>query len=160
MAAAPGSDEVLQAPHVLEYTYTRSVGPVIGAFLTGLRQGRILGARGAEGRVVVPPAEYDPVTGERSGELVEVGPAGTVRTWAWAGQPTPDQPLERPFAWALVTLDGATTGLLHVVDAGSPDAMASGMRVTARFRPEAERRGHLLDIECFVPAGDDGEGRP
>ena len=36
--------EVLRAPHVLEYPYVRSVGPVIGAFLTGLRDGRILGA--------------------------------------------------------------------------------------------------------------------
>jgi uncharacterized OB-fold protein len=145
------ADEVLQAPHVLEYTYTRSVGPVIGAFLTGLRQGRILGAKGSGGRIVVPPTEYDPLTAEPSGDLVEVGPAGVVSTWAWAEQPTPDQPLDHPFAWALVVLDGATTGLLHVVDAGTPDAMASGMRVRARFRPEDERRGHLLDIECFVP---------
>lgn len=147
------ADEVLQAPHVLEYTYTRSVGPVIGAFLTGLRQGRILGATGSGGTVVVPPTEYDPITAEAVGELVEVGPGGVVSTWAWAGQPTPDQPLDHPFAWALVVLDGATTGLLHVVDAGSPEAMASGMRVRARFRPEAQRRGHLLDIECFVPEG-------
>ena len=158
MAGASGSEEVLQAPHVLEYTYTRSVGPVIGAFLTGLREGRILGARGAEGRVVVPPAEYDPITAEASGELVEVGPGGTVSTWAWSPAPTADHPLQRPFAWALVVLDGATTGLLHVVDSGSPDTMATGMRVTARFRPEAERRGHLLDIECFVPEGTGGGG--
>lgn len=147
------ADEVLRAPHFLEYTYTRSVGPVIGAFLTGLRQGRILGATGSEGKVVVPPTEYDPITAEPVGDLVEVGPGGVVSTWAWAEHPTPDQPLDRAFAWALVVLDGATTGLLHVVDAGSPEAMATGMRVRARFRPEAERRGHLLDIECFVPEG-------
>ena len=146
-------DEVLRAPHVLEYTYTRSVGPVIGAFLTGLRQGRILGAAGSDGRVIVPPTEYDPLTAEAVDDLVEVGPGGTVRTWAWTEHPTPDQPLDRPFAWALVELDGATTAMLHVVDAGSADAMASGMRVTARFLPEDRRRGHLLDIECFVPEG-------
>lgn len=150
-AGSTPDDGVLRAPHVLDYTYTRSVGPVIGAFLTGLRDGKILGAKGSGNAVVVPPAEYDPITAEASGELVEVGPGGTVSTWAWADHPTPDQPLDRPFAWALVTLDGATTGLLHVVDAGSPQAMSSGMRVQARFRPEAERRGHLLDIECFVP---------
>ncbi len=146
-----GAEEVLRAPHALDYTYTRSVGPVIGAFLTGLRQGRILGATGAGGVVTVPPTEYDPQTGERSGELVEVGPAGVVSTWAWTDHPSADQPLDRPFAWALVTLDGATTGLLHVVDAGSSDAMSSGMRVRAKFVPEADRRGHLRDIECFVP---------
>lgn len=145
--------EILRAPHVLDYTYTRSLGPVVGPFLTGLRGGRILGARGSDGAVIVPPTEYDPLTSAAVGELVEVGPGGVVTTWAWAPAPTPDQPLGRPFAWALVTLDGATTAMLHVVDAGSPEAMSSGMRVTAKFKAEAERVGHVLDIECFVPEG-------
>jgi hypothetical protein len=149
--------EVLRAPHVLEYPYLRSVGPVIGAFLTALRDGHILGARSqaADGSatVVVPPTEYDPVTGADVGELVEVGPGGVVTTWSWALTPKKDQPLDRPFAWALVRLDGADTGMLHVVDAGSPDAMVTGMRVTARWRPAGERQGQVQDIECFVPEG-------
>jgi hypothetical protein len=151
---AMAESEVLKAPHVIEYTYTRSVGPVIGAFLTGLRDGKILGATGSEGRVIVPPTEYDPITSEEvAGELVEVGQSGVVTTWSWAATPLPDQPLERPFAWALVQLDGADTGMLHVVDAAGPEAMSSGMRVTAKWRPEAERIGHLKDIECFVAEG-------
>jgi uncharacterized OB-fold protein len=149
--------EVLRAPHVLEYPYVRSVGPVIGAFLTALRDGRILGARSrdAEGAptVIVPPTEYDPITSADVGELIEVGQSGVVTAWSWAAQPKKDQPLDRPFAWALVQLDGATTGMLHVVDAGSPDAMASGMRVTARWLPAGERVGRMQDIECFVPEG-------
>jgi uncharacterized protein len=147
--------EVLRAPHVLEYPYVRSVGPVIGAFLTALRDGRILGAQstGADGgaTVIVPPTEYDPISGADVGELVEVGQSGVVTTWSWAAEPKEGQPLDRPFAWALVKLDGATTGMLHVVDAGSPGAMASGMRVTARWRPAAERVGRIQDIESFVP---------
>lgn len=146
-------DEVLTAPHVLEFPYSRSVGPVIGAFLTALREGRIVGVRGAQGRVVVPPAEYDPETGEDSGELVEVATSGVVTTWAWSAAPRPGQPLDRPFAWALIRLDGADTALLHVVDAGGPAGLRTGDRVTARFQPEAERIGALADIECFVPAG-------
>jgi hypothetical protein len=145
--------EVLRAPHVIEYTYTRSTGPVIGAFFTGLREGKIFGARTPGGSVVVPPTEYDPVTAEEVGEMVEVGQSGEVTTWAWAPKPLKDQPLERPFAWALVKLDGADTGMLHVVDAGGPEAMASGMRVTARWRPAGERVGRMGDIECFVPEG-------
>jgi hypothetical protein len=149
--------DVLRAPHVLEYPYVRSVGPVIGAFLTALRAGRIVGARSqaVDGTptVVVPPTEYDPITGRDVGELVDVGPGGVVTTWSWASAPLKDQPLDRPFAWALVRLDGADTGMLHVVDAGSPDAMASGMRVTARWRPAGERQGRVQDIECFVPEG-------
>lgn len=155
--------EVLQAPHVLDYPYSRSVGPVLGAFLAGLQQGRLIGVRGSGGRVSVPPAEYDPVTGEDTGDLVEVGPGGVVTAWGWTTHPTPDQPLDRPFAWALVRPDGADTALLHVVDVPSADAVHTGMRVTARFRPEAERVGHVRDIEAFVPepAGAvPGEARP
>ena len=48
----------------LEFPYRRSVGPVIGAFLTGLRERRVVGVRTAGGRVLVPPFEYDPETGE------------------------------------------------------------------------------------------------
>jgi uncharacterized OB-fold protein len=145
--------DVLRAPHVIEYTYTRSTGPVIGAFLTGLRDGRILGATSPSSGVVVPPTEYDPITAQDVGELVEVGPGGVVTTWSWASTPLKDQPLDRPFAWALVKLDGADTAMLHVVDAGSPEAMASGMRVTVRWRPAAERIGQMRDIECFVAEG-------
>ncbi len=149
-------DEVLRAPHVLEFPYVRSTGPVIGAFFTALRDGRLVGIRSPAdgGRVVVPPTEYDPVTGEDTGAMVDVGPGGRVTTWAWAASPRPDQPLDRPFAWALVALDGADTALLHVVDTGGDStAMSSGMRVTARFRAAAERGGTWHDLECFVPEG-------
>jgi uncharacterized protein len=151
--------EVLRAPHSIEYTYTRSTGPIIGAFFTGLRDGKIFGASTPSGGVVVPPTEYDPITAEDVGELVEVGQSGVVTTWSWASSPLKDQPLERPFAWALIQLDGADTGMLHVVDAGRPEAMASGMRVTVKWRPAGERIGRMADIECFVPEGPVSESR-
>lgn len=146
--------EVLAAPLVVEYPYSRTVGPVIGAFLTGLRERVIVGVRTAGGQVVVPPTEYDPLTGEATGELVEVGQAGVVTTWSWMAEPRRFQPLDRPFAWALVRLDGADTALLHAVDAGSAEAMSSGMRVRARWREE--REGHIRDIECFEPEPEPG----
>lgn len=142
---------VLSAPYVLEYTYRRSVGPVLGRFLAGLRDGRVLGARTAAGRVLVPPSEYDPETSEPVGELVEVGTAGIVATWSWVERPRPRHPLQKPFAWALVKLDGADTPMLHAVDACSMDRMATGMRVKVRWR--AERVGEIGDIACFEPAG-------
>jgi uncharacterized OB-fold protein len=150
-----GNDEdVLSSPHVLEYPYARSVGPVIGAFLTGLREGRVLGAVGSGGAVIVPPTEYDPQTAEPTGDLVEVGPGGTVETWAWVTHPAPQHPLDHPFAWVLVRLDGASTAMLHVLDSGSPDAVSTGMRVSADFVPEADRVGRVQDIRAFVPAGE------
>src|SRR5262249_25100721 len=131
------------------YRYRRSTGPILGRFLAGLRAGRIFGVRTLGGRVLVPPAEYDPDTGEATGELVEVGQAGVVVAWAWIERPRPNHSLAHPFAWALVRLDGADTALIHAVCAQSAARMSTGMRVRARWR--AERRGSILDIECFAP---------
>lgn len=139
--------EVLKAPLVVEFPFTRSLGPVQSAFLTGLREGVVLGVRTADGRVLVPPVEYDPVTAEEIRELVEVAPTGTVTTWAWNHEPRRGQPLATPFAWVLVRLDGAGTALLHALDAPGPDAVHSGMRV--RIRWAAERTGAITDIACF-----------
>ena len=147
----PTGNGVLSAPYALEYTYRRSVGPVIGRFLSSLREGRIEGVRTAGGRVVVPPVEYDPESGDATVEFVSVGDAGVVTTWAWMGEPRPGQPLSRPFAWALIKLDGADTAMLHAVDAGSAASMKTGMRVRARW--SEERTGGIGDIACFEPEG-------
>ena len=115
----------LRAPLEIGFDYTRSLGPTLSQFMTALAGRRILGARGADGRVHVPPFEYDPQTGEPPAELVEVASAGTVTTWSWAARPMDGQPLGHPFAWALIRLDGADTAMLHAVDAGSAAAMAT-----------------------------------
>jgi uncharacterized OB-fold protein len=133
----------LVAPHELEYPYTRSVGPVIGRFFGALMERKILGI------VLVPPTEYDPLTAEPLSDFVDVDDAGVVTTWAWIAEPRKDQPLNRPFAWALIRLDGANTAMLHAVDAGDESRMSTGMRVRARWRDE--RVGEMRDIECFVP---------
>lgn len=138
-----------EARHVLEYPYRRSVGPVMGRFFGALAEGRIEGVRTRSGRVLVPPLEYDPETGEATGEPVEVGSAGVVTTWAWVAKPREKHPLARPFAWALIHLDGADTALLHAVDAGDIGRMKTGLRVRARFR--SERVGGILDLACFEP---------
>ena len=146
------TQEVLSAPHSIEYTYTRSTGPVIGAFLTALRDRRIVGVRARDGRVIVPPVEYDPVTSDDLDEIVDVADTGVVTTWSWNATPTLGQPFDRPFAWALVRLDGADTAMLHAVDVGDAAAMRSGLRVRARWAEE--RVGSIRDLVGFEPAED------
>jgi uncharacterized OB-fold protein len=132
------------------FDYTRSLGPTLSQFMTALAGRRILGARGADGRVHAPPFEYDPVTSDPPAGLVEVGSEGTVTTWSWSGEPLEGQPLAHPFAWALIRLDGADTAMLHAVDAGSAAAMRTGMRVRVRWADTTV--GHIRDIACFEPA--------
>lgn len=143
--------------HVLEYPggYTRSVGPAIGRYLTGLRAGRIVGVRTSDGRVMVPPAEYDPETGHAIDEFVEVGPGGVVTAWTWVAEPVAGKHhLARPFAFALVLPDGADVPMVHVVDVASAADMSVGMRVVPRWA--AERVGYVTDLEAWVPTASEG----
>lgn len=136
----------MSAPLDIGFDYTRSLGPTLSRFVTGLARRQILGARGSDGRVHVPPPEYDPVTSEPLTEFVEVGHTGTVTSWCWQPEPLDGQPLQEPFAWAFVLLDGADTPVLHAVDS---DSVHTGMRVKVRWA--AERGNGIRDIACFVP---------
>jgi uncharacterized OB-fold protein len=136
----------------LSFDYTRSVGPVLGQFFTALRDRRIVGVRGSDRRVHVPPAEYDPVTYEPLREIVPVESVGTVVSWTWQPEPLEGQPLQRPFAWALIKLDGSDTALLHAVDAATPEAISTGARVHAHWVDEPV--GAITDIAYFALGGD------
>lgn len=143
------SDAPLRAEHVVRFHYERTVGGAIGHFLRGLARGQLWGSVTAGGRVVLPPVDHDPDTGAPVAELVQVGDTGTVRAWSWVPEPEPDHPLTRPFAFAMVQLDGADTTMLHVLDVAAPAQLATGLRVRADWR--GERTGSIRDIRAFVP---------
>ncbi len=139
--------EVLSQAFELGFTYTRSTGPVVGRFLAGLRDRRILGVRASDGRIVVPPMEYDPDTAAALTEFVEVGQQGEVVSYAWVRQPRAAHPLSKPFAWAMVKLDGADVPMIHCVAADSAAQVSTGARVGAVWADET--RGYITDIRCF-----------
>jgi uncharacterized OB-fold protein len=140
--------ELSDCIHKIEYPYTRSTGPYLGPFLTGVRDGKLLANR-VGGRTFCPPIEYDPTTGvDAPAEFVEVGPGATVLGCTWVADPSVKHPFSHPFAFALLQVDGADVPMVHAVDAGSPDAVAVGSRVTAQYRDD--RRGAITDV-YFVP---------
>lgn len=151
---APG--DILKAPLIIEYPFKRTTGPVLGAFLTGLREKVLVGSVAADGRIIVPPAEFDPISGEDLDQLVEVGPAGEVTTWAWVSEPHAKHPLDRPFAWALIRPDGADTPMLGAVAAGAMDEVRTGLRVRPVWADE--REGRIEDITHWV--AEDGSQNP
>lgn len=146
----------LHAQMHVEFPYTRSLGPVLSRFMTGLASGQVIGGVLSDGRVAVPPPEYDPTTLAAVTEFRDVASSGEVVTWSWVSEPVAGQPLDRPFAWALIRLDGADTALLHAVAADCVDAMSTGMRVRAQWAPE--RVGAITDIAHFV--AEDGATPP
>ena len=159
-----------ESTYTLELPYRRSLGPVVGAFLTGLRDQRVLGSRTPDGRVLVPALEYDPATGDGVDDLVEVGTAGRVTSWAWVHEPMRNHPLDHPFAWVLVQLDGADTSIVHALDA--PDRLRRHRHPRAdplgRRAARAHHRHRLLragggrvsdGVRDDVGDGDDGPVR-
>jgi uncharacterized OB-fold protein len=136
----------------VEFDYTRSLGPTLSEFMTGLKRRQILGGTLSDGTVAVPPPEYDPHTYDPVTGLVPVSDEGVVQTWAWVPEPVPGQPLDRPFAFAQVVLDGADRPLLHAVAVDSPEQIQTGMRVRARWADETV--GAITDIRWFEPLDD------
>jgi uncharacterized OB-fold protein len=145
--STPSGQRTLSAPVTVAFDYTRSTGPVLGRFFTGLRDGVVVGGRTSSGQVLVPPPEFDPDTHEPTTDFVEVSPVGTVTSWSWCPEPVAAQPLDHPFAWVQVKLDGADGTLLHALDVASPHDVETGMRVHVRWAEE--RTGVITDIECF-----------
>ena len=134
---------------------TYSAGAVGSRFLIELRDNkRIMGTRCPTcNRVYVPARSVcKDCFGELS-EWVEVSHEGTLLTYAVAYQPNPVQPVEPPIAYGIVQLDGADTGLAHMLGEVDPAQLKVGMKVKAVFKVEKERVASILDIKYFKPLG-------
>jgi hypothetical protein len=57
--------------------------------------------------------------------------------------------MEPPFAYAVIRLDGADTGLVHLLGEVKPEEIREGMRLKAVFAEE--RTGKMLDVKYFKP---------
>ena len=137
---------------LVEFPYTHSTGNTVGRFLAGLRdQKKIWGERAAGLGVVVPPHGYSEADGSETSEWVEVAPTGTLTAVAVVHSPVSGfHPVDSPFAYVLVKLDGADTALAHIVIDGVAQCRV-GTRVEAVWAPDDARTGTIRDIASFRP---------
>ena len=74
---------------------------------------------------------------------------GEVTAVAVVHEPVPRlHPSASAFAYVLVKLDGADTALAHIVK-DHLERLRVGSRVQAVWAPDDERKGSVLDIDCF-----------
>ena len=128
--------------------YTWWVGEVGSRFLIALRdEEKILGTR-CKGcnKVYVPPRKNCGKCFVDMDEWVELGREGVVTAHTIVRFEYPLQPVRPPFAYAIIKLDGADVGLVHLIKEDL-DALKNGVRVRAVFKEE--RTGHILDIDSF-----------
>ena len=79
----------------------------------------------------------------------EVGTEGTLLTYTVPGYTEEIQPQIIPLAYGIIKLDGADTGLTHLLSEFKEGELKTGLRVKAVFKEE--RAGNILDIQYFKP---------
>ncbi|MFH1139044.1 MAG: Zn-ribbon domain-containing OB-fold protein [Pseudomonadota bacterium] len=150
-------DLVLKGQIVMPYTWW--VGETGSRFLIALRDHKkIMGSRCPDcGKVFVPPRKNCGRCFVDMDEWVELGEEGVVEAHSIVRFAYELQPVKPPFALALIKLDGADVGLLHLVTEDL-DRLKNGVRVRAVFKDE--RSGGILDIESFRIIEPEREAQP
>ncbi|MGA2517389.1 MAG: Zn-ribbon domain-containing OB-fold protein [Thermodesulfobacteriota bacterium] len=133
------------------WKYRHYAGPVRSKFLAELRDNkRIMGTKCPVcNRVYLPARPTCFVCFGQLYEWVEVSNKGTLVTYTVVHQKEPTYPLDTPFVYGIVRLDGADTGLAHIISEVDPEHLRIGMRLEAVFKEE--RQGSILDIKYFRP---------
>jgi len=135
----------------IKVPYQWWVGETGSRFLAALRDERkILGRYCPECNLVfVPPRKTCGRCFCQELEWREVGHSGSLVTYTIPRYESDLHPLKGPFAYGVIKLDGADTGLTHLLGEFAEGELRSGLRVEAVFAEE--RRGHILDLAYFRP---------
>jgi uncharacterized OB-fold protein len=135
----------------IKVPYTWSVGEVGSRFFIELRDHKkIFGKRcPACKKILVPARKVCGKCSRQTDEWIEVGDEGTVQTFTVVRYSSDVQPLNPPFGYGIIRLDGADTGMAHLLHGSDPAKWKTGMRVRAVFKEK--RTGSILDIAYFQP---------
>ena len=138
-----------ERPRIWRYSY--AAGPFRSRFLLHLRDDKkIMGTICPTcGRVYVPARSTCVKCFESMEEWVQVSDEGLLETFTVVHASSPVYPEDRPFAFGIIRLDGADTGLVHRLGEIDFEKIRIGMRLRAVF--EDKRRGDIRDIKCFKP---------
>ncbi len=157
--------------------YQWTPGPIIGIFLGGLKERKILGGKCSScDKIYVPVQDMcrDCLEDMSEENFVEVEQEGTVEGFTrieknFFGERPSDEYLgqrispaeieqhpllwfpEAPYVVASIKLDGADTAMLHLVKGEDMDKLKTGSRVRALWKEETA--GHITDIDCFEVIG-------
>jgi uncharacterized protein len=138
-----------ERPRIARYSY--SAGPVRSKFLLSLRDSqKILGTKCPTcGRVYVPARSICIKCFGDINEWVEISDEGTLETFTIVYESQPIYHANPPFAFGIIKLDGADTGLVHRLGEADFKRIHIGMRLKAVF--EDRLKGDIRDIKYFKP---------
>lgn len=150
MAKKIGELEAFVTDKPFETWYLNYAGPICSKFLIELRdKKRILGIRCPQcNRVLVPARPTCARCFAQTQGWVEVSDTGSLLTYTTVYQSLPSLSVE-PLIYGIVKLDGADTGLVHMLGGVEPKDVHIGMRLQAVFNEQ--RKGDIRDIKYFRP---------
>lgn len=134
----------------IKVPYAWQAGETASRFLLSLKERRFLGKKCPKCvKVLVPPRKTCPYCFVETGDWVDLSDQGVLETFTIVRRDTGILPMEPPFAYAVIRLDGADTGLVHLLGEVKPEEIREGMRLKAVFAEE--RTGKMLDVKYFKP---------
>ncbi len=148
---APPLKELISTPSLLSARFTKSAGRTLTTFFIGLRDDETIRATKCPDCNVVfaPPATICSNCGRRLDEWVNLSGQGTVASFTEVFYAEPSQPYPCPNVYAIIKLDGADTGITHMLGEVDPKDLKIGMRVEPVFK--FIKNGGILDIKYFKP---------
>lgn len=147
-----GDTGTLTYPSRVKIPCTWHVGTTGSRFYMELKDNcRIWGTKCPQcDSVYVPPKSTCPKCFSEIQEWVRVGNAGILLTYTEIHYSVPNiQPEIPPYYIGIIQLDGASTGLVHLLGEVHLSELKIGMRMEAVFREK--REGNYLDIQFFRP---------
>ena len=151
MTQKTGDQELIAYKSRIKVPYTWSVGEVGSRFLTEIKENqKIWGTKCPVCEsVFVPPKKTCTYCFVPIHVWKEVKDEGVLQTYTIARYETDLIPQGSPQIIGIILLDGADTGLVHLIGEAAPEKIKVGMRVKAVFNKD--RKGHILDIKHFKP---------
>lgn len=140
--------EALTQKGQIAVPYKWWVGEVGSRFLSSLRDEKKITANrcGKCGTVYIPPRKNCGKCFVDITEWLDLGHEGTVQAFTIVRFNYKLHPVQAPFAYALIRIDGTDVDFLHIIKE-KLDLLKNGCRVRAKFREQ--RTGHIMDIDSF-----------
>lgn len=132
--------------------YHNWVGQLASDFFIKIRDNqKITGTKCSKcNKVYVPPKSVCGYCFSKLDTLVEVAGTGTLQTFTEVLYKEAVHPVDPPFVYGIVKLDGADTGMVHFIGEVNPKDIKIGMKLKPVFKDK--REGSILDIKYFKPA--------
>ncbi len=148
--------EISEEPITVEVpshsSFLVSTGATGTRFLSEIRDNKkLLGLKCPScSKVYIPPRLHCPECFVRMSDWVELSGKGTLASYTVVRYQEPYMPKDPPYAYGVIQMDGADTGLVHILGGIDLDKIKIGMRLEPVFKDE--REGSILDIDHFKPS--------